>query len=172
MDVTYDGKDHNELSPDAGVSREESAPHVEHAYAGFWIRLFAFLLDGIVVGSINKLAVSPVFSLLNLPKESGFFTFSLYSFVTAAVFFAYFVLMTKYFGQTLGKMVFGLRVVSLVPEKGLTWDVILFRELIGRYINSLYITYLVAAFSPKKQGIHDFFADTAVIHEKLYRKKD
>ncbi|MDI5788560.1 hypothetical protein PO124_09620 [Bacillus licheniformis] len=26
--------------------------------------------------------------------------------------------MTKYFGQTLGKMVFGLKVVSLVPEKG------------------------------------------------------
>lgn len=38
MDVTYDGKDHNELSPNVGVSREESAPHVEHAYAGFWIR--------------------------------------------------------------------------------------------------------------------------------------
>ena len=125
MDVTYDGKDHNELSPNVGVSREESAPHVEHAYAGFWIRLFAFLLDGVVIGSINNLAVSPVFSLLNLPKESGFFTFSLYSFVTAAVFFAYFVLMTKYFGQTLGKMVFGLKVVSLVPEKGLTWDVVL-----------------------------------------------
>ena len=52
----------------------------------FWIRLFAFLLDGVVIGSINNLAVSPVFSLLNLPKESGFFTFSLYSFVTAAVF--------------------------------------------------------------------------------------
>ncbi|KAA6448606.1 RDD family protein [Bacillus swezeyi] len=171
MDVTYDGKDHNELSSPAEVSRQESAPGVEHAFAGFWVRFWAFLLDGIVVGSINRLVVSPVFSLLNLPKESGFFTFSLYSVTTAIVFFAYFAVMTKFFRQTLGKMVFGLQVVSLTPEKGLTWDVIFFREIIGRYINSLYITYIIVAFLPKKQGLHDFFADTAVVHEKLYRKK-
>ena len=36
----------------------------------------------------------------------------LLDYLTAAVFFAYFVLMTKYFGQTLGKMVFGLKVVG------------------------------------------------------------
>ena len=80
-------------------------------------------------------------------------------------------IMTKFFKQTLGKMVFGLKVVSLVPEKRLTWDVVLFREVIGRYINSVYITYLIVGFTPKKQGIHDYFADTAVIHEKLFRKK-
>lgn len=57
MDVTYDGKDHNELSPNVGVSREESAPHVEHAYAGFLDQAVCFLLDGVVIGSINNLAV-------------------------------------------------------------------------------------------------------------------
>ncbi|MFN2747641.1 MULTISPECIES: RDD family protein [Bacillus] len=170
MDMTYDEKGHHELTPPAEASEQQSAPLLEHAYAGFWIRFWAFLLDGIVVGSLNRLVISPVFSLLNLPKESGLFTFSLYSVTTAIVFFAYFAVMTKYFRQTLGKMVFGLKVVSLIPEKGLTWDVILFREFIGRYINSLYITYIVVAFSPKKQGVHDFIADTAVVHEKLYRK--
>ncbi|PAD60271.1 hypothetical protein CHH92_10305 [Bacillus sonorensis] len=170
MDMTYDGKDHHEISAPADDSRQQSAPALEHAYAGFWIRCWAFLLDGIVIGSINRLLISPVFSLLNLPKETGFFSFSLYSITSAVVFFAYFALMTRYFKQTLGKMVFGLKVVSLVPEKGLTWDVILFREVIGRYINSLYITYIICGFTPKKQGIHDFVVDTAVIHEKLYRK--
>ncbi|NUJ18114.1 RDD family protein [Bacillus glycinifermentans] len=171
MDVTYDGKDHNEISAPADVSQAKSAPPLEHAYAGFWVRFWAFLLDGIVIGSINRLLVSPVFSLLHLPKETGLFTFSLYSITSAVVFFAYFAIMTKFFKQTLGKMVFGLKVVSLVPEKRLTWDVVLFREVIGRYINSVYITYLIVGFTPKKQGIHDYFADTAVIHEKLFRKK-
>lgn len=48
MDVTYDGKDHNELSPDAGVSREESAPHVEHAYAGFGSGCLPFCSTGLL----------------------------------------------------------------------------------------------------------------------------
>ncbi|MDA1477614.1 RDD family protein [Bacillus changyiensis] len=166
MDVTFDGKDQNEIT----ASEQKSAPVLEHAYAGFWIRFWAFLLDGIVVGSINRLLISPIFSLFGLPKETGLFSFSLYSITTTIVFFAYFVLMTKGFKQTLGKMVFGLKVVSLHPEKGLTWDGILFREVIGRYINSIYITYFAVVFSRKKQGIHDYFADTAVIHEKLYQK--
>lgn len=119
MDVTYDGKDHNEISAPADVSQAKSAPPLEHAYAGFWVRFWAFLLDGIVIGSINRLLISPVFSLLHLPKETGLFTFSLYSITSAVVFFAYFAIMTKFFKQTLGKMVFGLKVVSLVPEKGL-----------------------------------------------------
>nr|MCX3331022.1 RDD family protein [Bacillus pacificus] len=29
---------------------------------------------------------------------------------------------------------------------------------------------IVVGETPKKQGIHDYFADTTVVHEKLYRK--
>ena len=84
--------------------------------------------------------------------------------ITAIVFYGYFVLMTKYFGQTLGKMVFGLRVVSLNDEK-LNWSTILFREWIGRFISgTILILYIVVGFLPKKQGIHDLFADTTVVH--------
>ncbi|EPR29673.1 Proline-rich antigen, partial [Geobacillus sp. WSUCF1] len=51
----------------------------------------------------------------------------------AVVFYTYFVLMTKAFGQTLGKMVFGLKVVD---ERGepLTWLTVLFREVVGKFI--------------------------------------
>ena len=63
------------------------------------------------------------------------------SIVTAIVFYAYFVLMTKYFGQTLGKMVFGLRVISLNDEK-LSWSAIMFREWIGRFISGTIINSL------------------------------
>jgi uncharacterized RDD family membrane protein YckC len=74
--------------------------------------------------------------------------------------------MTKYFGQTLGKMVFGLKVVSL-KDSTLTWPVVLFREVVGRYISKtvFLLGYLLVAFLPKKQGAHDYYADTTVIHE-------
>jgi uncharacterized RDD family membrane protein YckC len=49
----------------------------------------------------------------------------------------------------------------------LTWDTVLFREWIGRFISaSIWILYAIVAFLPKKQGLHDLFADTAVVHER------
>ncbi len=74
--------------------------------------------------------------------------------------------MTKYFQQTIGKMVFGLKVIPL-NEKPLSWGTIIFREGIGRYISAtITILYAIVAFTPKKQGLHDIFADTSVVHER------
>ena len=43
----------------------------------------------------------------------------------------------------------------------------MFREWIGRFISgTIIILYVVVGFLPKKQGIHDLFADTTVIHER------
>jgi uncharacterized RDD family membrane protein YckC len=72
--------------------------------------------------------------------------------------------MTKFLGQTLGKMVFGLKVVDL-KKNGLSWGTVLFREWIGRFISSTVIVgYIIVAFLPHKQGLHDLFADTSVVH--------
>jgi uncharacterized RDD family membrane protein YckC len=134
-------------------------------YGGFWMRFWAYLLDLAVVGSINGILVKPVFRLLDLPLGGGGI-FSPINIATAAVFYLYFVLMTKYFGQTLGKMVFGLKVVPLNGER-LSWSTVIFREWIGRYISATFqILYVIAAFTPKKQALHDIFADTVVIHER------
>jgi len=137
------------------------------AFAGFWIRFWAYLLDLIVIGSIKRIAVIPLADYFQW--TDGFF--SLKTVLGAAVFYLYFVLMTKFFGQTLGKMAFGLKVVPLKGEK-LDWLTVLFRELIGRYIcSTLWVTYAVAAFTKKKQGIHDLFADTTVIHEEYVKRQ-
>lgn len=133
-------------------------------FAGFWMRFWAYLLDLIVIGSIDRILVNPIFRATGLDLHSGDF-FAPVTIATAITFYGYFVLMTKFFGQTLGKMVFGLRVIDLHGEK-LTWKSVLFREWIGRFISTfLIILYVVVAFLPKKQGIHDLFADTAVVHE-------
>jgi uncharacterized RDD family membrane protein YckC len=63
-------------------------------------------------------------------------------------------------------MVFGIKVVDLEGNH-LSWRTILFREWIGRFISAtLVIGYVIVAFLPKKQGLHDLFSDTTVVHEK------
>lgn len=92
--------------------------------------------------------------------------FSPIAIATAFVFYGYFVFMTKFFQQTVGKMVFGLKVVTMNDEP-FTWVTVLFREVIGKFIAKfiLFIGFLFVAFSEKKQGLHDQIADTTVIHE-------
>ncbi|MGM0843947.1 MAG: RDD family protein [Bacillota bacterium] len=129
------------------------------------MRFWAYLLDLIVISSIGRLIVYPIFRAmdLSLMKDDMFAPISILS---AIIFYGYFVLMTRYFGQTLGKMAFGLKVIEL-DGKPLQWNTILFRELIGRFISASFIVlYIVVAFTNKKQGIHDLFADTTVIREK------
>ena len=138
---------------------------LEVKYAGFWMRFWAYLLDLLVIGSINGIVVYPIFRALDLSLNDANM-FAPVSIVTAIIFYAYFVLMTRFFGQTLGKMVFGLRVISL-NDQSLSWGAIMFREWIGRFISgTIIILYVVVGFLPKKQGIHDLFADTTVIHER------
>lgn len=133
-------------------------------YAGFWMRFWAYLLDLIVVGSLDRLIIKPLLRLfdISLVHQDLFAPLSI---ATAITFYAYFVLMTRFFHQTLGKMVFGLKVVALEEEQ-LTWKTILFREWIGRFISStILIGYIITAFLPKKQALHDLFSDTSVVHE-------
>ncbi|ALC82023.1 MULTISPECIES: RDD family protein [Bacillus] len=170
MDSTFDdGNPVKEASHE--TAHDTRNFETEHAYAGFWIRFWAYLLDGIVVWGITNLTVEPLFTLLNLEKKVGLFTISPYTVSISILFLLYFFLMTFFFHQTLGKMVFGLKVISIGKEKELTWSSLLFREVIGRYIHNFAFLYIVVGVTPKKQGIHDFFADTTVIHEKLYKKQ-
>ncbi|PWW26129.1 putative RDD family membrane protein YckC [Cytobacillus oceanisediminis] len=134
-------------------------------FAGFWMRFWAYLFDLVVVGSIDRILISPIFRAMDIPLNENSL-FAPITIATAITFYAYFVLMTKFFGQTLGKMVFGLKVVDLEGKK-LTWGTIIFREWIGRFISvTIFIGYVIVAFLPKKQGLHDLFADTSVVHER------
>jgi uncharacterized RDD family membrane protein YckC len=148
-----------------GKEPEESSciPALSVRYAGFWMRFWAYLLDLIVVGSIERLIINPVFRFFNIPLwEMNMF--APISVASAIVFYLYFVLMTKFFSQTLGKMVFGIKVIDIKKDR-ITWGTVLFREWIGRFISATIIAgYVIVAFMPNKQGIHDLFAETTVVH--------
>lgn len=138
----------------------------ERRYAGFWMRFWAYLVDLIVVFSLTGLIVKP-FTMIDSFREATLWFWSISGLLGGVVFFAYFLFMTKWRGQTLGKMIFGLRVIRKDGER-LSWSDTLIREVVGRFIHRLlflFFLYAVVAFTPKKQGLHDLFADTLVIHE-------
>lgn len=139
--------------------------------AGFWIRFWAFLLDGFVITAVGGILVNPIFYFMDWSLSETVW-YAPISIISAIIYYSYFVLMTKFFGQTLGKMIFGLRVISLKHEK-LTWSDVLFRDWVGRIINSIFMPlYILVGILPNNQGLHDYFADTTVVHEKVYIEKD
>ncbi len=135
-------------------------------YAGFWIRFWAYVIDMIVVGSLYRIFVYPILRWLDISiVETSML--STVAISTAVVMYAYFIIMTKLLGQTLGKMVFGLKVIDENKEK-LSWDTVIFRELIGKFISktAFFLGFITIGFSRKKKGWHDYFGDTLVIQER------
>ena len=121
-------------------------------FAGFWIRLFARLID--------ELFVTLVFGMLvSIIGMSDFTAFAL-----VIINFSYFVLMTKSRGQTLGKMALGIQVVDSsgnIPSVG----TILLREIPCKILSALplYLGYAWAGWDDKKQAWHDHLSKTFVI---------
>ncbi|WP_285395425.1 RDD family protein [Lysinibacillus sp. fls2-241-R2A-57] len=162
-------------SPSMGDALPIDKPIANKNYAlktaGFWVRFWAFLLDGLMITAVIGILVNPIFYLMDWSLSETVW-YAPISIISAIVYYSYFVLMTKFFGQTLGKMIFGLRVISLKHDK-LTWSDVLFRDWIGRIINNVFMPlYILVVILPNNQGLHDFFADTAVVHEKVYIEKD
>jgi len=139
-----------------------------HQYAGFWMRFWAYLTDLVIVFSINGILLSP-FKFVNggNPVDIGLWTLT--GIIGAIVLYLYFLLMTKFYGRTLGKMIFGLRVVR-EDRQPLQWSDLIFREVIGRFIHRVFwfmnLLYLFVAFNAQKQGIHDMFGNTRVVFDR------
>lgn len=135
-------------------------------YAGFWMRFWAYIVDTIVIFSVNGFLLSPL-KFVNNGAMIHFGYWTVNGLIAAIIFYAYFLLMTKFFGQTLGKMIFGLKVVNEKDEP-VKWSDLFFREIVGRFIyNVIWIMkllYIVVAFTNEKQGIHDMIGKTRVIH--------
>lgn len=124
----------------------------DYFYTGFLIRLFAFTIDLIMIGSIERVTL---FFL-----DEGV----LRSTLSLLIYLFYFILMTKFTnGQTVGKMIFGIRVVAL-KEKELSWKTVIIREGFGRYLQKvILILYGLVIFTPYKQHAVDLLVDTSVV---------
>ncbi|HEY2363186.1 MAG TPA: RDD family protein [Candidatus Angelobacter sp.] len=155
------------------------APAVSSAYAGFWIRVVAFILDRIVIG----VAAAPFYFVLVLPsllriiheaenngEPSPEMIFSIIggaSVFLVLVFVGYWLyeaLLTASSWQgTIGKRVLRLKVTDEAGNR------ISFGRSTGRFFAkilsyvTLWIGFIMVAFTDKKRGLHDILAGTVVV---------
>lgn len=140
---------------------------VQYRAAGFWIRLLAFVIDLLIIAGLNAIIWN---SALSGSNHASFLykvwhANKLFLGLTGAF---YFILMTRYFQQTLGKMILGIKVVQQGGEP-LSWVTVIFRELVARSLSQLMglnLGYAVCWFNAEKRCAHDFLSDTWVVFEK------
>lgn len=139
-------------------------------YAGFCVRLAAFLVDSLIVGIGLMFIKVPVwivsFGTGNLLTRDFIFSYSALDIVCYVLTLCYFALLTYFTGSTLGKKLFHLRVVSN-EDRMPTFFEIVFRESVGRFLSKLILCvgYIMVGADKRKRGLHDILSDTYVVYE-------
>lgn len=164
----------------------EGAPPMAVAYtryAGFWIRVLAVMIDGLIVGGtfclLFALTVIPLRGMSAASRSVGgsppsplgdgdagrvIMMLVIYG-VSFGASWLYFALMESSRWQaTLGKRAVGIMVTDREGRR------ISFARATGRYFGSLIssmtcnIGYIMGAFTERKQTLHDLLAETFVVH--------
>jgi uncharacterized RDD family membrane protein YckC len=133
-------------------------------YAGFWLRLGSAIIDYAVL----FLIILFVYVLFN-PNHSISITsipvirVVVISIIGFAVIAAYFIAFWAWRGQTLGKMVMGIKIIR---SKSNPVDLSHSIQRFGGYILcvlTVFVGFIWIAFDSHKQGLHDKIADTCVV---------
>ncbi len=133
------------------------------AYADFWPRVVAFLIDLFVIGLIS----SAIASLVDLPAEWHLGPSQVYLSLPPAgtlVGLVYFAGFWGWLGQTPGMMRMAMRVVRADDGEriGINRAVVRCAGL-ALSVLPFFIGLIVAASDPKTQGWHDKIASTVVV---------
>ncbi len=147
----------------------------EVVYAGFWKRVAAYCIDSLIVGLVGGVVAMVIGMALGLGMAgigggsdamgAGFIMIqlltNLLSIALSAAYYAGFHASTG--KATLGKMAVGIKVVRTDGAR------ISIARGIGRYFAAmlsgliLCIGFVMAAFTERKQGLHDMLCDTLVV---------
>jgi uncharacterized RDD family membrane protein YckC len=152
-------------------------------YAGFWQRFLALIIDSIIIGIARSIIVVPILAAIGLNFASEFENseliesgdiFKLLGTIIAAaaalsaistvisVLYFSFMESSKY-QASVGKLALGLIVTDMEGNR-IDFGKALLRN-IGKLVSAiiLFIGYIMAAFTDKKQALHDMIASTLVI---------
>lgn len=128
--------------------------------AGFWVRLGAAILDGLIIG----VPLAIISYLVTGSAEDNIFTSTLNFLYTLLV-------PVVWAGYTVGKKIVGVRIAKVNGEK-LGFGTMFMRTIVSGivYLLTLGIGIIVSAFMvglrQDKRAIHDFIAGTYVTYEK------
>jgi uncharacterized RDD family membrane protein YckC len=152
-------------------------------YAGFWLRLVAYIIDYIIIYVVQSFIFIPVLGLMGISFASKMDDMGTMSdaetmgmvasmiavagataLLTTVIALLYWSLMeSSKYQATVGKIALGLKVTDL-DGNSLDFVKSLIRnvcKIISGMI--LFIGYIMAGFTEKKQGLHDIIAGTLVV---------
>jgi uncharacterized RDD family membrane protein YckC len=150
-------------------------------YAGFWMRLVAFIIDGIIIGVLQSFVFVPILGALGVsifnsspdmsdPDQVAGMVATIMAAVGTVWILAmiiqilYFTFMeSSKYQATVGKLALGLMVTDMNGGK-LDFTKALVRNLCRIISNiTMLIGYIIAGFTEKKQALHDIIAGTLVV---------
>jgi len=135
------------------------------AFAGFWRRVLAYLIDAVVLfgvevaifGAVHVLAPTNLDALANIAP------------VCAVIGWAYYVLFESSPARgTLGKLALGLYVSDVSGEPIGFWRATFRNALKILSTIQIGVGWIMAAFTPRKQALHDLLAGTLVLRKVHY----
>lgn len=155
--------------------REGVAPVRTTQYAGFWIRVVAWLIDTIILYVVGLIVQFAVIGATGVPRVTPgpdataafaglmgrFGIVYLINMAIACAYEAYFV--SSNLSATPGKLALSLKVLRPSGER------VGVGRAVGRYFAKmlsaliLLIGYIMIAFNDEKQGLHDMICDTRVV---------
>lgn len=152
-------------------------------YAGFGLRFVALIIDYIIIGVLQSFVIVPILGLMGLSflpqiqsgetldeaeaigMMSGIFAAAGSIWIlTTAISFLYFAILESSKSQaSVGKMALSIKVTDMNGER-ISFGKACLRT-VGKYVSGmiLCIGYLMAAFTEKKQALHDMIASTLVV---------
>ncbi len=156
---------------------------METPYAGFWLRLVALIIDAIVISIIEFVVFVPLLSALGLgfigamsemdTEEPGNIVGLVAAVVAAAgaywilakaIQILYYSIMESSNSQaTLGKMAMGIKVTDMQGGR-LDFTSAFLRNLCKLISDfTMFIGYIMAGFTEKRQALHDLIAGALVV---------
>lgn len=156
---------------------------VPSPYAGFWLRLLAYLIDHLLLGVVLGVAVMLAIAAVGVNYFRGMieglraggdeYVFAVVSDILVALLFAFAVswiyhawMESSEYQGTLGKMALGL-IVTDMNDRRVTFGRAsgrFFARIISNLI-PLEIGYIMAGFTEKKQALHDMIASCLVLRK-------
>ena len=129
-------------------------------YAGFIVRWIAFTIDNALLAFITIMLLFP------FPNFEDALLVGIHrTLITLVLVFATIAMWVKYDGATPGKKIVKIKIVNAE-----NFEPIDFITGVKRYIGYLLssaivlLGFLMAAFTKRKQGLHDMFAKTVVVY--------
>lgn len=156
-----------------------STPNPAVAYAGFWLRAIAYLIDNVVIYLVAATTFfGPLMQHAGIPINDPWAVYRnpnrqvlAVELIMLMVQWLYWALLESSAWQaTLGKKLLGLYVTDLRGQR------IPFGRASGRFFAKIISTltigigYVMAGFTPKKQALHDMMAECLVLKKVSLRR--